>query len=125
MTREEILNMPAGREMDRIIEKEVYGSDKLPVNYSPSTDLVWAFHTAEDIHAQIVAQGRHEETIVNEDANYLTLTFTGQDWAASFGCIYGDDEWFEPANTHWPLVAHGETAALAICRAALLVVDNA
>jgi hypothetical protein len=100
MTREEILNMPAGREMDALIAERVFkttedddwGSDGL---LSFSTDIAAAWQVVEKLKP-----------------NYPLLDmYCIGDWASSFG----DGEWG---------YGYAETAPLAICRAALIATQG-
>jgi hypothetical protein len=88
-----------------------------------SSDIAAAFLVVEKMAEYEHAICRGEPTKeLHKDSNFLTLTDTGEDWAATFGCVFLDDEWFEPGNNNWPLVAHAPAAPLAICRAAFLVI---
>ena len=60
----------------------------------------------------------------NYDVNYLTLEclgLSGEDkWAASWDCIVGDTCWYEPSCIgEYRYAARGESAPIAICRAAV------
>jgi hypothetical protein len=98
MTRDEILVMPAGREMDALIWKQVYKSrqPKPPVNDFPSTDIACAWDLVEKLCGET---GCDIVKVCKRD-----LELWGE-WSCNFG------RGFE---------AFGPTAPLAICRAALL-----
>ena len=72
-----------------------------------------------EIH-RMITEGSDE---LIDDCNYLTLTYTGNYWAATFGCLFDDDEWFE-LNSDWPLVARDADKDKAIRKAALLVLKR-
>jgi hypothetical protein len=93
MTRDEILNMPAGREMNRLVAIKVMGYGENPV--------IWARYS-ENITAawQVV-----ENVLKNTDCD-CTLKTTMRGWDCE---LYRDH-------------ANAETAPLAICRAALIAV---
>jgi hypothetical protein len=136
MKRNEILKMPAGREMDVLIAEKVmkykpgtFGVDApvksqhgdwivRPVPFY-STDIAAAWEVVNKIHTMVDGHSG----LLDDDQNYLTLV--GGDWAATFGVVFDDDEWYDHLG-EWPLAAKAETAPLAICRAALLVIatDN-
>lgn len=138
-TRDEISDMLASRKMDAIIANFVMGWDSVTtlrmvdgeltgikreeagimyVDTVPhySTDISAAWEVADRINKMI----DNGELAPENDYNYLTLDCVGYNtgYAASFDCIF-DYEWFEDV-TNYKHAARGETAPLAICRAALL-----
>ncbi len=116
MTREEILNMPAGREMDALIAEKVMGftqvrlfrdvwtgcldgQRKVIPHYSK--DISDACEVIKEMH-----RNKYQYTLRGYfmgDEQHIA-TFDNQDWADK-NPLYK---------------AHGATAPLAICRAALL-----
>lgn len=121
MTRDEIMQMEAGSEMDVLIAKKVmhwYSDPDVPYydsveadgvihisrKWSPSTDIASAWEVVEKLKSD-----GHEL--------YISTTY-GQ-----FDCTIVDDNG-EPDENHSLTMlgaAHEETAPLAICRAALLM----
>lgn len=141
MTRDEILNMPAGREMDVLISDKVFGM-RLEKNYGLAGGYYWVgngVHFGErpandveeystDIAAAWKVVEKISEMLLSEKLsapngyNYLTLSQLGYKtgYAASFDCLFNDN-WYEDI-TEYKFAARAETAPLAICRAALLAV---
>lgn len=122
MNKQEILDMPAGKKINQLIWWKVFGMIPTPPNndmnllpdYSGESAPAWS--VVEHIHKMI-----YEEKLKHvEDYNYLCLECLGYSsgYAASFDCLL-DDEWYEDI-TNYKYSARGETAPLAICRAALL-----
>ena len=104
MTKDEIMNMPAGREMDTLIAKSIFG------NVKKSWD--WEF-TLPSYSTDISAAWRVVEKM--SDAGSIFSVFISQS--------YTSDGWgvtIENAFVRYDVVAG--TAPLAICRAALLAV---
>lgn len=142
MNKEEILSLPAGPRMDYLLAEYIMGYQvkgevvifpdgdhsylvpDLGGHWSPSHDISLAMQVSDKI-GELLA---HDDSLVIEAGmNYLTLsqlgTYVENRFAASFDCIYDDDEWFDPGHIEqYQYAARGETAALAICRAALLTV---
>ncbi len=141
MTRDDILNMPAGYEINKLIAINVMGwalvnnhgaaggkfwighggsFGDMPERYLPdfSGEIAPAFSVVEKINLMI-AENILE---IENDYNYLTLECVGYTtgYAASFDCLL-DHEWFENI-TNYKYAARADTAPLAICRAALLAV---
>lgn len=139
MTREEILAMPAGYEINKLIAINVMGwalvnnqgaaggkfwighggsFGDMPERYLPdfSVEIAPAFSVVEKINLMI-ADNILE---IENDYNYLSLECVGYTvgYAASFDCIF-ESNWYEDV-TNYKHAARGETAPLAICRAALL-----
>lgn len=107
MTRDEILNMEAGREMDALIEKNIVRNFYVFNNEYPSysTDLIaaWVIIPALEFHPdeilfKLVRKG--------SDRNSLK-------WGAEFRKCRDNQQYY---------YAQADTAPLAICRAALLAV---
>lgn len=144
MTRDEILNMQAGREMRRAIAENVYkwkleqnhgfaggnfwvGDGCLFGNRRESdlpewdTDITAAWEVVEKISEMLFS----EKLSISDGYNYLTLSRLGYKtgYAASFDCIFNDN-WYEDI-TEYKFAARAETAPLAICCAALLAVMDA
>jgi hypothetical protein len=103
MSRDEILNMPAGREMDVTIGYHVMGLVAPPEIYPEySTDIAAAW--------EIVAKHPHYFQLVRSNET----GWRPSPWGAMlWRCRFYAPEKFE---------ARAETAPLAICRAALLAV---
>jgi len=98
MTKDEIMNMPAGREMDTLIAKSIFG------NVKKSWD--WEF-TLPSYSTDISAAWRVVEKMSDgETPNDVELRTSVRGWRCDFFKGY----------------ANAETAPLAICRAALLAV---
>src|SRR5207248_928589 len=97
-----------------------------------STDLAAAWLVVEHLHARVFAHGAGDAPAPWPHPNYLVLTCLGvstpgaqhSGWAAAFTAVewggHGDD-WFEDPEHYGG--AHGDTAPLAICRAALATVE--
>ena len=96
MTRDEITNMPAGRELDALVAEKVMGWYP-NATWSPSTDIASAWQV---INILISLRKRPRLMFVAEN-----------EWKVYFDI--GDAE------------AYGSIASLAICRAALLAVMEA
>lgn len=118
MKREEILNMPAGREMDALIGEYVFGWKKgtFPV-YEPM-------------------KSKHGDYIVRPIAQYSTdiaVAWEVVEWIQKNGYSFELTEHADPQGDYilqvWrrdmerdDFIARAETVPLAICRAALLAV---
>lgn len=147
MTRDEVLNMKAGVEMDAVVFANVFGKmafraqggewmvrerdylekgDAYYVDENQndvrlprySSDILAAWEVVERINEMIF----NDNLTLYDDYNYLTLVHTGRTtgYAASFDCLLSD-EWFEDISKY-KYAARGDSAPLAICRAALLAV---
>lgn len=124
MTKDEILDMPAGKKMNQLIWWKIFNMTPTPlnndINFLPdySGEMSPAWSVAERIN-KMIFEG---ELTLQNDYNYLTLECIGMTtgYAASFDCLL-DHEWYEDI-TNYKYAARGETAPLAICRAALLAV---
>lgn len=97
LTKDQIQNMPAGREMDALIWKYVYKSKhpKPPVNDFPSTDIDCAFGLVEKFYSM----GLNKYSNGKEWRCYLVL---------------------EKNGVNQDGIGEADSAALAICRAALI-----
>jgi len=131
MNQEEILNMPAGRELDTLVLLDIMnlkpsyiqegslfgvvgeldcwydeGGKFYPLGTSPSTDISWAWKVAEKL------SDKFDFALVN---NQYFLNYPNLHYGFRLQAI--------DVHSHIKTVfALGETAPLAICRAALLVV---
>jgi len=111
MNNDEILNMPAGREMDVLIAGAIFGNVKNSWDWeftlpSYSTNISAAFDVAEKLSAE------WDFAIVNN-----------QNFGKYPDLHYGFRLQALDEDSHIKTIfALGETAALAICRAALLAV---
>ena len=103
MTRDEILNMPAGREMDELIAKIIY-PDAIEFYVFPnySTDIKAAWDVVEKIKDNVFCIYWKDRPDIH-------------DWGIQLEAVdsYSGSE-----------IVYGETFPLAICRAALLAVSN-
>lgn len=103
MTRDEIMNMPAGREMDELIGKIIY-QDALSFYVLPnySTDIRAAWDVVEKIKEKTFGVYWKDRPDI-------------EDWCIVLNAVdsYSGAE-----------AVYGETFPLAICRAALLVESN-
>jgi ABA sandwich protein len=150
MTRDEILNMPAGKEMDRLvvdimeweqIDKAIHYDVSMGIRWAWQSDGVWKFEPglahlwspSNEIHdAWEVAE--KIQRLENEANGIfgLELVSLNNGYAASFADAWGEDEkmpidepldpWYQRPDVKG--VAHADTAPLAICRAALLVMES-
>lgn len=139
MNKDEIKEMPAGREMDALIVRKI--GNGLDIEWTLDS-RVWdgkkwrdrVPHYSTDISAAWEAVEQIDKMIGDEiigsslSVNLLRLEHLGNypdDWAASFDCNQ-KEEWYEKENIgSYPFASRGETAPLAICRAALLVIMGA
>jgi hypothetical protein len=126
MTRDEILNMPAGREMDVLVLVSVMGieySEKDGENYREWSNCYteracFVFrdipHYSADISAAWEVVEKLRDTS-DDEPDYWTITDLGNAWRVTSNWAHhdGDIENFS---------IEAETAPLAICRAALLAV---
>lgn len=115
MTREEILNMPAGREMDALVAKFVMKVDSPHDVYKFSTDIADAWTVVEHMVNNGYCPG-----LLFDDNGHWALAFDGAQ-SLSIGDEPDDvsTSFFVEKNL-WC-----DTAPLAICRAALLAVMEA
>jgi len=124
MKREDILNMPAGREVDALIAVNVFGWKWTPKMLIPPDDdrrLNWA--------AEWDMEGRPnwlpDYSTHIADAWVVVDKLNGNNFFYSFEFSKDDKdwmcEWWQRDNLE-PIWATAETAPLAICRAALLTV---
>ena len=145
MTRDEILAMEAGRELDALVAERVMGwhqeyiisinNEETPIANTPefmfppdthdfddiervpaySTDIAAAWLVVEKMHSLYDASPNCEE-----GGTLLFAYNGGGSYAASFdGACDLVNEWWEVAVSV-PYVAHACSAPLAICQAALL-----
>lgn len=143
----DIRTMPAGPEMNRRIAKEVFGyrvangesesssrispwelwrekkgNDEVPIGPVPFSNgtILDGWLVAEEIHRKF------EGERMPEDSSSLTLAYIGEGrWVASFSALMGMNAAWHAFPGRWNYTARGETAQLAICRAALLLVEGA
>ena len=115
MTRDEILNMPAGRELDVLVANKVLGI--VPTKWHPlenpwdeiplrpySTDIAAAWKVVERLHEKGFYTGfyRNGKGATDKRGNFI------ENWGVDIGCVIE--------------LADQPTLPLAICRAALLAV---
>lgn len=98
LTREQILSMPAGRELDALVAKEVFKVDNPDHRWSPSTDIAAAWEVVDKMH----------------EYERWTLALEFYKDAGEWGA-YFDDLGISPGGA-------GNTAQEAICKASLLAV---
>ena len=120
MTRDEILNMPAGREMDALIEKFIVKRFYTFHNEYPdySTNINNAWEVVEIILDLLSTPGQYGGERTGRCALYInrtrSLDFNTAWYQVYFARQGGKDKVAE--------FSMGESAPLAICRAALLAV---
>lgn len=107
MTRDEILNMPAGREMDKLVSKKVLHLEDWIPFLSSDIGKAW----------EVVRKLKNKYSVsVSEDSKKERVG----------GKSYSSVVWVQEESTenYDGIVAHvyAETSPLAICRAALLTV---
>lgn len=103
MNADEIRNMPAGREMDELIARRVMG-----IKPPPSSDVWLVLPYSTDIAAAwevVEKMGDKFDDLERGTGGFYMVT------------VY-------PGNPNMPIVVRGETAPLAICRAALLAMGE-
>jgi hypothetical protein len=119
MTREEIENMPAGREMDALIAEKVFTGD-YPRSIDSANGLQRTFpFFSKDVSAawKVVEKVQQIDPHWSPGINWDDDDGDGNPmWIASF-TYYGEDEKDFKVNEVWD-----KSAPLAICRAALLAV---
>lgn len=105
MIRDEILNMPAGKDMDELIKTLVMGEEIPPPTYwidEYSTDIAAAWQVLE--HLMATGHERFEAPAIFR-------------WPDTWMCVF-----YEKNDTMSPMwiEATADTVSLAICRASLL-----
>lgn len=127
MKREEILNMPAGREMDALIAEKVMGW-KLVQNQGEGGGLYWVGHGGVfgDMHKNQTPEFSEDildawRVIEKMHENKYQYTLRGHFMGVEQHIATFDHQDWADANPLYS--AHGATAPLAICRAALLAVN--
>lgn len=100
LTREQILTMPAGRVLDVLVNIAVTGLDSVP-KYSEDISHAWSV----------------VECLAGKNVRLVL-----EDWRTGKGIIGGWAALFSLPNGHDTGHALGETAPLAICRAAALLI---
>lgn len=111
MTREEILNMPAGIEMDMLIATQVFNRKAHP---SKNKILGQVGRYVSPRHYSIAIMAAWE--VVEKMTEYELHIMSGCNFKRYPNMPYSAK--FE--NKNWSFVALANTAPLAICRAALL-----
>jgi hypothetical protein len=136
MTKDEILNMPAGREMDALIAEKVMGAKWIDGCLRYSEDEKWmvrilcgvTIHArtlplfTEDIAAAWQA-GMHIHEKYKCQFDVGTVPPHAQTDERKFFCRIAGGK-LEYANYDLTLVMYAPTAPLAICRALLQVLDG-
>ena len=124
MNREEILNMPAGRELDALVAEKVMGFIKLPFPglpkyQKPTKDGVVPLYYVPNFSTDISAAWEVVEKMCDGDKNKFMIYRFG------FGPKKPKIRWRVSWGQGWEnLLSYcdAESAPLAICRAALLTV---
>ena len=142
MTREEILNMPAGREMDALIAERVWGIVSNPHTLSDSQEVWFWVHPKDGVLIgepfDIGASAERTERYAHQWERFCPSTDIADAWKVvnrlelfSKYCFYGSDAdelWtvhsWKYGKPHFTGI-ESRTAPLAICRAALLAVMEA
>lgn len=115
MTRDEILNMPAGTKMNQLIWWKIFDMYPTPPNndikllpdYSGDMNVAWS--VVEKLEKS------EPETLCNISRISENGQRDGLEWHCHLRCIGGNGKYF---------YAIADTAPLAICRAALLAVTK-
>lgn len=125
MTRDEILNMPAGHEMDKLITEFVFGM-RLEKNHGLSGGFYWVGNGVQfgdmrmrevpDYSTDISDAWNVFEKFTKEPFAWHVETVNLSDGKLEYwACLWGDH-----GSSIVEYSASAETASLAICRAALL-----
>lgn len=114
MTRDEILNMPAGRALDALIEYHIMKT-QVPRNSDGHLSRSWVdgYGYENTFYSTDIAAAWDVVEKLNRDGWYVSV-FTGH----KFECALSHPN---PKRGNY---CKGETAPLAICRAALLAVQS-
>jgi len=128
MKRDEILNMPAGREMDTIILRDILKYKPVYVQDGSLFGVVGELDCWYDEDGVFVSLGTSPSNdistawkVVEKMKEYELHIMSGCNFKQYPNMLYGAK--FE--NKNWSFVALGNTAPLAICRAALLAMVTA
>jgi len=107
MTEDEIRNMPAGKEMDKLISTKVmnYCSHTYPHKYSTRIKAAWR------VVKRFAHNSRNKTSKEMGFAHFNIFAYPNGMWLCNLG-----------VNNKATVNAYAETAPLAICRAALLAV---
>ena len=135
MTRDEILAMEAGRELDALVAEKVMGfaimrENDMPVMrnsfYDPRLIGIGGQRLPPPLFsADIAPAWGVVEQLVGEDRAGPGLYFQmTHDWNEGYG-TWATFDWKGVTDTHPLYTARADTAPLAICRAALLAVMEA
>ena len=128
MNRDEILNMPAGREMDTLVAEKIMGWERGNISALPQGDIPvwhtgegkgWKTHQSINWSPSTVINSAWEvvEKILEKPCSINVQTEFHSDGNHSSCFIHP-----YPRGTTNLIMGHGSTAPLAICRAALLAV---
>ena len=124
MTKDEILKMPAGREMDALIAKHVMGTSPRIVKREYSSGFELISQDWKEVVDRELAAMRHYSTdiaaawqVVEKIPGAVSLQRmdSGASWRA----------WYQPTPGSFSAWTQSETAPLAICHAALLAMMEA
>lgn len=123
MTKDEILNMPAGDEIDALISQCVFGNKIQwfdgpggPVITGGTYEKIRTWNKVSSYSTNMAAAWEVVEKVAGEDSE-LSVRITGEYLGNGWRCV------FTNAFVDYDVMA--KTAPLAICRAALLAVMDA
>jgi hypothetical protein len=121
MTREEILNIPAGREMDKLIAERI---TKLKgIKWSSYCPIDWIYHHAGGLGWSVIPFYS-----TNISAAWQVVEKLNEKWSVRVISYYQSDclaNIWDVKNFDKSYMARADTVPLALCRAALLAVNDA
>ena len=120
MTRDEIINMPAGRELDVLVAEKVMGEK----GFKPVIDAITEFNGFGVINRPVYGEiefSCYSTSIVAAWEVVEKFIFQLHHGVDGYWCVLMTPE---EINGQDVFEAGGDTAPLAICRAALLVVNG-
>ena len=125
LTREQILEMLAGEELDILVGKEVMGwktEDRHSTVFFPSTSISDAWWIVDKVSKEgffmelCTVNYRHHES---KEMEYRCEILDFRNARAAI--VDGVYQFVNDPPQHWQFIAHAKEAPLAICRAALLM----
>ena len=122
MNREEILAMEAGRELDKLIHEKVFGWTRMeypavPAWQKPTKEGTECWHAMVPHYSTYTADAY--EVVEKMKEKYFMVSVIAVK-GGQYECIITSEE--PTIHNDYELYELGETAPLAICRAALLAV---
>lgn len=111
--------MDAPTELDRLIARHVMGWDPCPADWRPSSRWSDCRSVIDFIHQEIDAEETSETWIRGGSPGYITIQWTGEDWAVSHNYEAPDCWWDDPVD--YPFTARDASLERACCLAALAV----